>query len=58
MVYKIDASICIGCGSCIGNCPVSAIEPKDSKYTISSDICVSCGTCESTCPVNAISQQQ
>ncbi|MDR2067022.1 MAG: 4Fe-4S binding protein [Endomicrobium sp.] len=57
MAYQINASVCVGCGACAGNCPVSAIEPRDNKYVINSDVCVSCGACESTCPINAISQQ-
>jgi ferredoxin len=57
MAYQINANACVGCGACAGNCPVSAIEPKDNKYVIKSDVCVSCGACESTCPINAISQQ-
>ncbi|MDR0617230.1 MAG: 4Fe-4S binding protein [Endomicrobium sp.] len=57
MAYQIDASVCVGCGACTGNCPVAAIEPRDNKYVINLDICVGCGVCESICPLNAISQQ-
>ncbi|MCA6072010.1 MAG: 4Fe-4S binding protein [Endomicrobium sp.] len=58
MTYQIDATVCVGCGACSGNCPVSAIESKDDKhYVIKPDVCVSCGACESTCPVSAISQK-
>ncbi|MDR1418313.1 MAG: 4Fe-4S binding protein [Endomicrobium sp.] len=57
MAYQIDENVCIGCGSCVGICPVFAIESKDNKYAINSDVCVSCGACEPTCPVNAISQK-
>lgn len=56
MTYQIDKNICVGCGACTSNCPVSAIEQKDDKYEINADVCVSCGACESTCPVSAISQ--
>jgi formate hydrogenlyase subunit 6/NADH:ubiquinone oxidoreductase subunit I len=57
MVYQIDKNICVGCGACACNCPVSAIEQKDDKYEINASVCVSCGACESTCPVSAISQK-
>ncbi|MDR1522568.1 MAG: 4Fe-4S binding protein [Endomicrobium sp.] len=56
MAYKIDANVCVGCGACAGNCPVSAIEPKNDKYEIDPNVCISCRACKSTCPVNAISQ--
>ncbi|GMO65207.1 MAG: 4Fe-4S binding protein [Endomicrobiia bacterium] len=54
MIYKIDVDICVGCGACETNCPVSAIEQKEDKYIINPNICKGCGVCESTCPVNAI----
>ncbi|MDR2251271.1 MAG: 4Fe-4S binding protein [Endomicrobium sp.] len=57
MAYQIDKNICVGCGACAGNCPVSAIEQKGDKYEINVSICVSCRACESTCPVSAISQK-
>jgi ferredoxin len=53
---KIDVNTCVGCGSCIGACPVEAIEFKDGKAVINQDICVKCGTCVGSCPVNAISE--
>jgi ferredoxin len=57
MAYQIDKNVCVGCGACASNCPVSAIEQKDDKYEINADVCVSCGACESNCPVSAISQK-
>jgi ferredoxin len=57
MVFQINTNICVGCGACAGNCPVSAIEQEEDKYVINSGICVGCGACESTCPVNAIFQE-
>jgi ferredoxin len=57
MVYRIDLSLCVGCGACAGNCPISAIEQVDDKYEINPKSCVGCGSCESTCPVNAVSQK-
>ncbi|MDR3071047.1 MAG: 4Fe-4S binding protein [Endomicrobium sp.] len=56
MSYEINKDICVGCGACAGNCPVSAIEQMDDKYEIDSKACVDCGACESTCPVSAISK--
>jgi ferredoxin len=57
MVYRIDLSLCVGCGACAGNCPISAIEQVDDKYEINPKSCVGCGACESVCPINAVSQK-
>ena len=45
MAYVIGDD-CIACGTCIGECPVEAINP---------DLCTECGTCASVCPQEAIS---
>ncbi|MDL2295933.1 4Fe-4S binding protein [Lachnospiraceae bacterium OttesenSCG-928-E19] len=54
MVYKIDPSKCIACGTCAGVCPVMAIAPANGKYAIDPAKCISCGTCAAVCPVGAI----
>lgn len=53
MAYKITED-CIACGSCIDECPVSAIATGDI-YTIDESTCISCGACADVCPVSAIS---
>ena len=53
MAYKIDLDACIGCGTCVDECPVSAIAEKDGKYVINEDECISCGACAGACPVEA-----
>ena len=55
MAYVISDA-CVSCGSCEGNCPVSAISQGDEHYVIDADACIDCGTCAETCPVGAISQ--
>lgn len=51
----IDKDKCIGCGACVGICPVSAISMDDQgKSQIDPAVCIKCGTCEATCPVEAI----
>ena len=52
MAYEIDDK-CIKCGSCEGECPVSAISAGDGKNVIDPDTCISCGACAATCPVGA-----
>ena len=34
MAYKIDSNKCMGCKTCIGICPVSAISPINNKYKL------------------------
>ncbi len=57
MPYKIDADLCIGCGTCADNCPVSCISEQDGKYVIDPDSCLECGSCASVCPVEAPKQE-
>ena len=56
MAYVISAS-CVSCGTCEGECPVSAISQGDSQYVIDADACISCGTCAGVCPTGAISEE-
>ncbi|WP_026496855.1 MULTISPECIES: DUF362 domain-containing protein [unclassified Butyrivibrio] len=55
MAYVISDS-CISCGSCAGQCPVSAISQGDTQFNIDPDTCIDCGSCAAQCPVSAISQ--
>ena len=52
----VDQDTCVGCESCVGACPVSAISVDGGKAKVDADACVECGTCVGTCPVSAISQ--
>ena len=53
---KVDSNVCVGCESCVGTCPVSAIAMEGGKAKVDESKCVECGSCVSTCPVSAISQ--
>jgi len=54
MAYVISDA-CISCGSCEGECPVSAISAGNGIYVIDASTCIDCGACASACPVDAIS---
>ena len=57
MPVKVEKDTCIGCGACIGVCPVSALSlDNDGKANCDEDVCIDCGACVGTCPVSAISQ--
>ncbi len=52
---NVDKNVCIGCGSCMSNCPHNAISfDNDGKASVDESKCVGCGACESACPVSAI----
>ena len=56
MAYKITEE-CIKCGTCEGECTVSAISEGDEAYVIDADVCISCGTCAGVCPMSAIVEE-
>lgn len=43
---------CVGCGCCVGVCPVSAIDMEEPRKT-NPKLCISCGACIKRCPVGA-----
>ena len=54
-ISHIDPDICIGCQTCIGLCPYSAIE-FDERHQISvvnEAVCKGCGSCAAFCPSGA-----
>ncbi len=58
---KINKKLCIGCGTCLENCPVEAPEPvpqaKKKRFRINPEKCIGCGECIALCPQGAIKVQ-
>lgn len=44
---------CIGCGTCLANCPQQCIE-EGTPFAINQSSCLHCGLCFENCPVGAI----
>ena len=51
---KIILDKCVGCGLCLGACPLAAIELKDMKAIIDLGKCNLCGACIDSCTFGAI----
>lgn len=52
--FKVDASLCTGCLTCIHEVACPAIYVADGKVSISQELCDGCGICSQVCPAHAI----
>ena len=50
--FRITSN-CIGCGTCLENCPQNAIE-ESTPFYIKRENCLHCGMCAKVCPVSAV----
>ena len=56
---KVDEEKCIGCGTCVENCPVSVYEMQEKggkkvSVPVNVDACLVCRSCEVQCEPQAI----
>jgi len=51
---RIDKRKCLGCTTCIKNCPTEAIRVQMGKAKILGDSCIDCGRCITVCPHHAM----
>jgi len=54
---RFISDVCVACGACAAECPVSCITEGDGKFVIDEAECIDCGACEGICPTEAISEK-
>jgi uncharacterized protein (DUF362 family)/Pyruvate/2-oxoacid:ferredoxin oxidoreductase delta subunit len=55
---KADPELCISCGDCVEQCPVSALSMNDDDLPeVDPEICIACFCCQEICPEKAIALQ-
>ena len=51
---SVDQSLCTACGTCVTQCPVSALTMKGEFPEVDPGICIICFCCQELCPEKAI----
>jgi uncharacterized protein (DUF362 family)/NAD-dependent dihydropyrimidine dehydrogenase PreA subunit len=51
---QVDPKSCTGCGTCIEQCPASALSMSDKLPQVDTSICITCFCCQEICPEKAI----
>jgi len=55
MTVLVDKTKCIGCGACVVECPVEALDLIDGLAVVDPKKCNDLGKCATVCPTNALS---
>jgi uncharacterized protein (DUF362 family)/NAD-dependent dihydropyrimidine dehydrogenase PreA subunit len=51
---QVDPELCTGCGTCLEQCPVSALSLSDHLPQADPDTCIICFCCQEICPEKAV----
>jgi len=51
---RADEERCTGCGTCVAQCPASALTLIDNLPTVDPERCITCFCCQEICPEQAI----
>ncbi len=58
MVAIIVIDECVGCGTCIDECPAAAMALNaDNIAVVNASDCLDCGACVDVCPTSAIKME-
>ena len=49
-----DPDLCTACGTCLEQCPVSALTMEDHLPRVKEDTCITCFCCQEICPEKAM----
>ncbi len=49
-----DPDLCTGCGTCVEQCPVSALSMNHQLPQVDGDLCITCFCCQEICPEKAM----
>lgn len=52
---QADPELCTNCGTCVDQCPVSALSMGDDVPVVDAEKCITCFCCQEMCPEKAIS---
>ncbi len=52
---QADPDLCTGCGTCVEQCPVSALSMGDQVPEVDQEKCITCFCCQEICPEQAMS---
>ncbi len=50
---KLEKDKCVGCTTCLKQCPMECIRVRNGKASILYELCIDCGVCVRVCPHNA-----
>jgi len=51
---QADPKLCTGCGTCVEQCPVSALSMSDQLPQVDATLCITCFCCQEICPEKAM----
>jgi ferredoxin len=51
---QADPDLCTACGTCIDQCPVSALSMDGDLPRVDADTCITCFCCQEICPEKAM----
>ena len=57
MPAEVDPSLCVGCETCVDECPAEAITMEDGIAKVDRKKCTECKTCVDVCPSAAIQME-